>query len=153
MNSSTPAAITPNMPLNENDKRMIYDAMQEVMDTYKVSGVSGVSSEIENCYKYVNEAVPTKGLLYCIAMDADASEVFPAIEVSHNFPPTPEFIQATYQARIRKNLEAAVSFSDPNQQSNIIKTVEDELNSDDIVKYKKETNPAKNTKDQYQFNR
>ena len=140
-------------PLNLDDKHVFSDAMSEVMNTFQVTGVSGVSIEIEDCYKYVNEGVPSKGLLYCIAMDADASNMFSAIEASHNFPPTPEFIYSTYQARVRRNLEAA-GFVDPNEQQNIIQAVESKVKAGDINQDNSSMNANKpiQKNDQYQFN-
>lgn len=109
--------------LDLNDRMIVAAGVQHFFDVMDKNGAIGVSIFTDDCYKDSVSPASTQNLMFCIAFDATASAVIPAIEEDNNLPMTPHFENSVYQSRVRKSLKQ-VGIADPYDQAKVIKGME-----------------------------
>jgi hypothetical protein len=113
-------ATRPPSGVNPETKKNIAAAVKEFLVTWHDTGLAGVQSFISNCTTDFEH-----DLVYCLTFDSVASAIIPYYEEQKNYPKTPQFQPAAYQARARQTLKTA-GISDYQEQTNIIAGIESE---------------------------
>jgi hypothetical protein len=97
--------------------RAIAAAVAEFDTVYGQGGVVGVIGAIQSCYaKAIAVHDISFGILRCIAFDATAHVVIPAIEKQQGWPQTPDFNNDAFSSRVSESLTKTMGGSQDYQK-------------------------------------